>query len=155
MAAAAQPHRLPTGRPVERLGHRGPPVDHDRFAVVVGDGEATDVEALELVRRFGEAVDAAEHEGGVAQIELGEPVDQGFVEHVALVARLEGAAEGGFAEVAQLPRVGTALFETVVGVVDVRLLLGKIGMLLRHGSEKPTGRVSGAHVGGASDGRWS
>ena len=51
-------------------------------------------------------VDAAEDQGGIAEIELGEPVDQGLVEHVALVAGLEGAAEGGFVEVAQLPRVG-------------------------------------------------
>jgi hypothetical protein len=111
------------------------------------------VEALDLVGRLGEAVDATEHERCVTQIELGEPVDQGLVEHVALVAGLERAAERRLAQVAQLPRVGTALFEAVVGVVDVRLLLGKVGMLLRHGSEKPTGRVSGAHGGGPPDGR--
>ena len=28
-----EPHRLATGGPVERLGHRRPPVDHDRLAV--------------------------------------------------------------------------------------------------------------------------
>ncbi len=49
VSPAQQPHRTATGRPVERLGHRGPPVDHHRLAVLVGDGESTDVEALDRV----------------------------------------------------------------------------------------------------------
>ena len=47
VAAAGEAHRLTAGRPVERLGDRRPPVDHDRLAVLVGDGEAADVEALD------------------------------------------------------------------------------------------------------------
>ena len=62
MAAAHEPHRLAPGGAVERLGYGSPPVDHHRFGVLVGDREATDVEALERVRaldhRIGKAVDA-------------------------------------------------------------------------------------------------
>ena len=32
VAPASQSHRVATGRPVEGLGDRRPPVDHDRFA---------------------------------------------------------------------------------------------------------------------------
>ena len=59
---AQQAHRTATGRPVERLGHRGPPVDHYGLPVLVGDREATDVEALDGVGRLGGAVDATEHQ---------------------------------------------------------------------------------------------
>ena len=62
VAAAGQAHRVAPGRPVERLGDRGAPVDHDRFTCLVGHGEAPDVEALERIRRLGVPVDAPEHE---------------------------------------------------------------------------------------------
>ena len=46
VAAAHEAHRLAAGGPVERLGDRRPPVDDDRLGLLVGDGEAADVEAL-------------------------------------------------------------------------------------------------------------
>ena len=49
----------------------------------------------------GMPVDPAEHERGVAEIEVGQPLDQRLVERVALEAGLEGAAEVGFGEVAK------------------------------------------------------
>ncbi len=44
---AQQPHRAAAGGAVERLGDRRPPVDDHRLAVLVGDGETADVEALD------------------------------------------------------------------------------------------------------------
>jgi len=43
MAAARQPHRRTAGGAVERLGHRGAPVDDHRLLPLVGDGETADV----------------------------------------------------------------------------------------------------------------
>jgi hypothetical protein len=65
--------------------------------LLVGHREAADVEALDLVGGLGVPVDAAEHQRRVAEVELRQAVDQRFVEHVALVAGLEGATERGLA----------------------------------------------------------
>ena len=46
---------------------------------------------------LGVAVDAAEDQRGVAEVELGQAVDQRLVEDVALEAGLERAAEVGLA----------------------------------------------------------
>ena len=130
VAAPDQAHRLAAGGPVERLGDRGPPVDHDRVAVLVGHREPADVEALDRIRAPSAlAVDAAEDERGVAEIELGQPVDERFVEDVALVAGLEGAADAdaGLGQATELPRVGPAAFQAVVRVIDVRLLVARSG----------------------------
>ena len=134
VAAAHEAHRLAAGGPVERLGDRRPPVDDDRLGLLVGDGEAADVEALGRGRALGVAVDAPEHECGVAEVEVGQPLDQGLVERVALEAGLERAAEVGLVEVAEPPRRRPGAFEALVGVIDVGLLVGEFGMLLRHAS---------------------
>ena len=89
---------------------------------------------------LGHPVDATEHERGVAQVELGQPVDDGLVEHVALVARLKSAAEGALVEVAHPPGRVAADLETPVGVLDEVLFGGKIWVLLRHGSFNSIGR---------------
>ena len=78
------------------------------------------------------AVDAAEDQRRLAEIEVGEPLDQGFVEGVALESGLERAAEVGLVEVTQAPSRLAALLEAVVGVVDVGLLVGEIRMVLGH-----------------------
>ena len=44
VAAALQAHGYRSGGPVEGLGHRGPPVHHDRFLVLVPDADPADVE---------------------------------------------------------------------------------------------------------------
>ena len=141
VTAAHQTQRFAAGGTVERLGHGGPPVDHHRIGVLVGHGEATDVEALELAtvisvlngRRFVERpVDATEHQGHVAQVELGETIEHGLIEHIAFVSGLERAAERALVEATHLPGIDLALLEAVVGVVDERLLSGEIGVMLRH-----------------------
>ena len=81
-----------------------------------------------------DAVDAAEHQRGIAQIELGQPVEDRFVEHIALVAGLERAAERALVQAPHLPRVDLALLEAVIGVINERLLSSEIGVMLRHGS---------------------
>ncbi len=109
------------GRPVEGLGDRRPPVDDQRLVVGVVDGEATDVEDLGRrplpslavsgrARRPAPidrpAVDPAEGERLVADVELLEAGEARPHDHVALGAGLERAA---------LPQVEHAL-EHRVGV---------------------------------------
>ncbi len=62
MTPPRQTHRLAPGRAVERLGNRSTPVDHHRLAVLVGHGQAADVERFGLVGGLGETIDPAEHE---------------------------------------------------------------------------------------------
>ncbi len=103
---------IPSGRPVERLGDRGAPVDDQRLVVGIVDGQAPDVEDLGrrlpvrvgalavgarsfgavAVRRLDHAVDPAEGECLVADVELFEAGEAGPDDHVPLGARLEGAA---------------------------------------------------------------
>ena len=68
VAAADEAHGLAAGGPVERLGHRGPPVDHDRLLLVVRHRQAADVEGLAALVLV--AVDATEQQRGVAEVEL-------------------------------------------------------------------------------------
>ena len=109
VAATDEAHRLAAGGAVERFGDRRPPVDDDRLGVLIGHREAADVEALAAVGtvvpfgRGGEAVDAAEHERGVAEVEVVQALDQGLVERVALESRLHGATEVGLVEVTEAP----------------------------------------------------
>ena len=96
---AKQTHRLPPRCSIERLGDRRPPVDDHWFRVLVGDRQPADVEALRAARLLGTAVDAAEHQRGVAEIELVETLDEGLVEGIALEPSLHRAAEIGFVEI--------------------------------------------------------
>ena len=134
VAAPHQPHRLATGGPVERLGNGCPPVDDDRLGLRVGDGEAADVEALGGLRALGVTVDATEHQRGVTEVEVGEPLDQGLVEGVALEAGLERASQIGLVEVPQPPRRLAGALQALVGVIDVGLFGGEFWVLLRHSS---------------------
>ena len=52
------------------------------------------------------AVDAAEHERGVAEVEVVQALDQGLVERVALESCLHGATEVGLVEVTEAPGRG-------------------------------------------------
>ncbi len=144
--ATHQTQRFTAGRAVERLGDRRPPVDHHGVGMLVGHGEAPDVEALDARTVVG-PVDAAEDERGIAQIELREPVEDGLVEHIALVAGLEGATERALVETTELPGVDLALLEAAVGEVDELLLSGKIRVMLRH-EEK-------GHAAGRAPKTWS
>ena len=141
VAAAHEAHRLAAGGAVERLGDRRPPVDHDRLGVArrrrrggrCGSSPGRRRRARRRrSRAVGVAVDAAEHERGLAEVEVGEALDQGLVERVALEAGLERAAEVGLGEVPQPPRGLAALLEAVVGVIDVGLLVSEVRVVLRH-----------------------
>jgi hypothetical protein len=63
-AAQLQAHRLGPAGPVERPGHRRPPVDDDRGAGRIVDVAAADVEALAA----GAVVEPAEEQRGVRQV---------------------------------------------------------------------------------------
>ena len=126
MPAARKAHRGPAGRPIERLGHRGSPVDHHWLLALVRDREPPDVEGLP-----GVTVDAAEHQSRIADLEVGEPVPHRLFDHVALVASLVGAASPDLGQSAQPKCELTGPFEAVVGTIDVGLLCGELGVL-RH-----------------------
>ena len=66
------------------------------------------------------------------EIEVGQPLDQRLVERVALETGLERAAEIGLGHVTHAPRGFTTGVQTVVRVIDVRLLFGEIRVLLGH-----------------------
>jgi hypothetical protein len=125
-------HRAATGGPVERLRHRRPPVDHHGLAILVGHGEAADVEALDRIRRLGRAIDAPEHQRRAAEVEIGQALQEGLVEGVALETSLERAAEVGFGHVAHAPRRLATRVETLVRVIDVGLFVREIRVLLGH-----------------------
>ena len=87
MAAAHHAHRRHGRRSVERLGHRGPPVDDQGRVLGVVHPEAADVEAAVV----GE-VEAAEAEGGIADVEGRETAIGGVDRDVAFEAGLVGPA---------------------------------------------------------------
>jgi len=137
MAPPRKTHRLAPGRSVERLRDRSTPVDHHRLAILVCDRKAADVERFGLVGSLGEAIDPAEHERGIAEVEVFEPLHDRFVERIALETGLKRAAEVGFVHVADAQRGRAAGDQALVGVVDVGLFVGEIGMLLGHnGAQK-------------------
>jgi hypothetical protein len=76
VAAEYQAQGIAAGGPVERLGDRGPPVDHQRVVVGAVDGQPTDVERLGvrialLVRTVSlQPVDPAEGQGLVPDVQL-------------------------------------------------------------------------------------
>ena len=139
VAAALQAHRLAAGRPVERLGDRSAPVDDDGLAnsgrrwpagrcgsspCRLGSGRCPGR------RLFGSAVDPPEHQCGIAEVELVEPLDKGFVEGVALETGLHRAAEVGLVEVSQAPRRRFRRLQAVIGEIDVGLLGVQFWVLL-------------------------
>ncbi len=136
VTAAGEAHRSAAGGAVERLGHRRPPVDDDRLLTLVGDREPADVEGLE-----GVPVDAAEDEGGVADLEVGEPVADGLFDHIPLVAGLVGAPAPDLGQTPQAKCLLTGPVEAVVGMLDVGLLFGEL-RVLRH---RPSGGPRGEH----------
>jgi hypothetical protein len=85
-----QPHRIGLAGPVERPGHRGPPVDHHRVAVRVVHMPPSDVERLRagpggagrglLIARRPAVVQPAEEQRGIRQVaqRLGPPVQVGL-----------------------------------------------------------------------------
>ena len=77
-------------------------------------------------------IDPAEHQGSVAEIEVGEPFDECLVEGISFESGLKRAAEVRFGEVTQPPRRAATLTEAVVGVIDVGLFVGEFRVVLGH-----------------------
>ena len=72
--AANQPLRVAAGGAVERFGHRGPPVDDQRFLGLAGHRDPADVvTAGPGVLRL---VDPAEAQRTFAELQLAEPVSR-------------------------------------------------------------------------------
>ena len=87
VAAADDPHRRDGRGPVERLRNRRPPVDDQRRVLVVLDREPPDVPGGTVVE-----VETAEHERGVADVEVGQAALGDVPGDVALQAGLVGPA---------------------------------------------------------------
>ena len=130
VAAAGEAHRVAAGGPVEGLGDRRPPVDDDRLLALVGDREAADVEAL-VASALGSRSMRPNTSAASPRSSWVSRLTHRLVEHVALVAGLVGAAAPDLGQSAQPKCELTGPFEAVVGVVDVGLLCGEIGVL-RH-----------------------
>ena len=129
MATTGQPHRLPAGCSVERFGHRRAPVNNDGILRRITDRDTPDVEALhKVIRRFGFSIDTAEAQGRIAQLKLGQTVVNGFVNDLALKARLLSSASANLDHGRQARRGLPRLFETRIGVIDIGLFGVEIGV---------------------------
>jgi len=124
--APAQAHRLAARGAVEGLGDRRPPVDHERLLVLVGHGQAPDVERL--APGLGGAVDATEHQGGIAELELAQALEDVLLEDLTLPAGLLGAAPAHLEGVLETRGGAAVRLEALVGVVDVGLFGLELGM---------------------------
>ena len=104
--APGETHRRAASGAVEGLGDRRPPVHHHRLLALVRHRQTPDVEGLACVAVVGRAIDAPEHEAGVAELELTEAGDDGVPDDVALEPGLLGAAAADFDHGAQSPPPG-------------------------------------------------
>ena len=134
VAAAQQTHGFATSGAIKRFGNRRAPVNNNGLPVRVGNGETTNVEVLDIVV-LGNAIDTAEHQSGIAEVELFETVHQVFVKHVAFKPCLECSARSGRGELSDFHSARTACLEAFVGEQDVLLLLRKFRVLLGHGHQ--------------------
>ena len=130
VAAPGEAHGLAARGPVEGLGDRRPPVDHDGVAVGVGDGHPTDVPGVagHAVLARAVEVDATEDQGGVAELERLEAVGDRVGDDVALEAGLFGAALADLDHRLEPGGTATGVLQALVGVVDVRLLGDEFGV---------------------------
>ena len=117
VASAHDAHGVVGQGAVERLGRRRAPVDDERVAVLVGDGDATHVEAAAV----GE-VEATDEQAVLGDVERSQPVAGVRDGAVALEQRLRTPALG------EPGRAGHALGraphgqDSVVGSIEVRAL---------------------------------
>jgi hypothetical protein len=141
VASSTEAHRITTRGPVERLGDRSPPVDDHGFALLVGHGDATDVERLALGTFVGGlGVDPPEHQRLVTHVELGQPLVDLILDDVPLVAVLERPTRAAVVLVPHGRDRGAGPLEAVVGVVDRPLLVDQVGVL---GQRRSWGREPG------------
>ena len=134
-------HRVDRGRPVERLGRRRPPVDHQGLVVDVADPDPADVADLTVG-----AIQPTEHQTLVLGVQHGETLGGLEREHVALVQTgavllADEAAPVGLVEVRALGGhlLGGAsrFLETGVDEIHVRLLDGQLVLQRRLLQEEP------------------
>jgi hypothetical protein len=135
MATPGEALGIEPGRPVEGLRHGSAPVHHQRLVVRAGHGEAADVERLAQgpvggsVPRLGHAVDAAEVESLIPDVELIEPGEARPHDDVALGARLERATTAEIQDpLEHLAGFASHELESVVGPVEELLLILQIRM---------------------------
>jgi len=151
VTAAQHPHRLDRRGAVEGFGDGCPPVDDERRAGFIVDGEATDVEARAVA-----LVEAAEAERRLTDVERGESALRGLDRHIAFEARLVRAPGTNLRKRLRHP-LGrlTHGVEALIDRVDVDLLgrdlgvdVGAIGQrgsncaLLNGGTGQSTGRAT-------------
>ena len=132
VSAARKAHWLATSCSVKRFGYRGAPVDNNGLSRNIGNSQTADMKAFDLIRVVHLSIDSPKDECRIAQIKMGEALQQLFVEQVALVTCLESAARAGLIEIANAPGVGLALFEARVGMVDMGLFGSEVGVVLAH-----------------------
>ena len=147
-------HGLAAGGPVEGLGHRGPPVDHQGFMIRSRHGQPADVERLTEYRSVAravpmaapglrEAVDPPEVERLVADVELFQPGQAGPHHDVPFRAGLEGTALPEVQHPLQhLPGFATHEVQAVMGAIKELLLRLQIRMVRHRApfSPRPPGK---------------
>ena len=127
--AAGQPLGVEAGGPVEGLGDRGAPVDHQRLVVLPRHRQPADVERLEPPVPLGPPVDPAEAQRLVADVELGQAGQAGPDHDVALGAGLEGAAPPEVQDRLEHPvRLAAHGLEAAVRVVEDPLFFGDVSV---------------------------
>ena len=94
--------------------------------MLVGHRETADVEAVASLAAG--AVDATEHEAGVAQLQGGEPVGDAPLDHLPLPAGLLRAALADLHHRAQPSGIDARALQALVGTIDVGLLSSKVRM---------------------------
>jgi hypothetical protein len=137
-------HRVVRQRPVERLGGGRPPVDDERIAICVGDGDATHVQAASV-----DEVEATHEQPVLREVERGQPaggVDDGAValEQRLSVPRL-GEAPRGRGQLLGRPAHGhdAVVSGIEVGAFPLQLVVANHGAIiatLSVGSKRAHGR---------------
>ncbi len=121
--AEGQPHRIAPGGPVKRLSDRRTPVDDQRLEVVPGHSEPADVKALRHRRPVdGQAIDAAEAEGLVTNVQLLEAGETRPYDYVSFLEVLRCARSFSKHRTETLPGIPPKLLEAIVSTRQVGLL---------------------------------
>jgi hypothetical protein len=76
VSAARKAHWLTTCCSIKRLGNWGSPVDNDGFARNIGNSQTSDMKAFDLVCVINLAIDSTKDKCGIAQIQMGEALQQ-------------------------------------------------------------------------------
>ena len=131
VAPARQVERLDPGRPIERLGDGGTPVDDEGVQFVVGDGEAPNVVHVGDPVAVHRVIDPPKEEGLVADGQLVESVQGGAHDDVAF-DQVSGAAHVRHGRaVTQRTGLVTHVIEGLERDIEEALLLGDF-TLVRH-----------------------